>query len=56
MPPYIVCSDATLRGMCRRRPATREDLLEVSGIGEKKADEYGDAFLAEIAAFEESQR
>ncbi len=56
VPPYIVCSDATLRGMCRRRPATREDLLEVSGIGEKKADEYGGAFLAEIAAFEESQR
>ena len=56
VPPYIVCSDATLRGMCRRRPATREDLLEVSGIGEKKAGEYGEAFLAEIAAFEEAQR
>ena len=37
VPACIICSDATLRGMCRKRPATRGELLEVSGIGEKKA-------------------
>ena len=56
VPPYIICNDATLRGMCRRRPATREDFLEVPGIGEKKADAFGEAFLAEIAAFEDLHR
>lgn len=56
VPPYIVCSDKTLRGLCRQRPATREDLLEVSGIGERKADEFGDAFLKAIAEFEDEHR
>lgn len=53
LPAYMVCTDKALRGMCRRRPQTREELLEVPGIGEKKADEFGDAFLAAIAAFED---
>lgn len=56
VPPYIVCSDKTLRGLCRHRPATREDLLEVSGIGERKADEFGEAFLKAIAEFEGEHR
>lgn len=56
VPPYIVCSDKTLRGLCRQRPATREDLLEVSGIGERKADEFGEAFLKAIAEFEDEYR
>ena len=56
VPAYIICSDATLRGLCRRRPATREELLEVTGIGEKKADAYGAAFLATIADYEASAR
>lgn len=56
VPAYIICSDATLRGLCRRRPATREDLLEVSGIGEKKADAYGAAFLEAIADYEAGVR
>ncbi len=55
-PAYIICSDATLRGLCRRRPATREELLEVTGIGEKKADAYGAAFLTAIADYEASAR
>lgn len=56
VPAYIICSDATLRGLCRRRPATREELLEVTGIGEKKADAYGAAFLTAIADYEASVR
>ena len=56
VPAYIICSDATLRGLCRRRPATREELLDVPGIGEKKADAYGAAFLAAIADYEASVR
>ena len=56
VPPYIVCSDKTLRGLCRQRPATREDLLEVSGIGERKADEFGEAFLKAISEFEDERR
>lgn len=54
--PYMVCSDKALRGMCRRRPTTIDELLEVPGIGEKKAADFGDAFLEEIARFEDEQR
>lgn len=49
-PPYIVFSDAALRDMCARKPATDEEFLEVSGVGATKLARYGEAFLAEIAA------
>ena len=49
----MICSDKALRGMCRRRPHTLDELLEVPGIGEQKAEDFGDAFLREIASFED---
>lgn len=52
VPPYIVCSDKTLRGICRLRPSSREELLDVPGIGEAKLQEYGEALLGAVAAFE----
>lgn len=49
VPPYIVFSDAALRDMCAQLPRTPEELLAVKGVGEKKLERYGAAFLAEIA-------
>ena len=54
--PYMVFNDKVLRGMCRQRPQTREELLGVSGVGEKKAAEFGEAFLSEISGFEAEHR
>ncbi|MDD6051931.1 MAG: RecQ family ATP-dependent DNA helicase [Clostridiales bacterium] len=51
VPPYIVCSDATLASMCRIRPQTRQGMLSVSGMGEIKTARYGDAFLRVIKAY-----
>ncbi|NHA13524.1 DNA helicase RecQ [Thioalkalivibrio sp. XN279] len=48
VPPYIVFGDATLVEMARRRPATPGELLEVSGVGQKKLERYGADFLAAI--------
>ena len=48
VPAYIVFGDAALRDMARRRPATREGFLEVAGVGESKARQYGERFLAVI--------
>ncbi len=45
VPPYIICSDATLASMARIRPQTKEGMLSVSGMGEVKTGKYGDAFL-----------
>lgn len=51
VPPYIVFSDAALRDMCAKLPATDDEFLEVSGVGATKLARYGEAFLSEIAAY-----
>jgi ATP-dependent DNA helicase RecQ len=45
VPAYIVFSDASLRDMCRKRPRTREEFLNVTGVGVVKLEKYGDAFM-----------
>jgi ATP-dependent DNA helicase RecQ len=51
VPPYQIFSDATLSEMCEKRPIADTDLLFVSGVGERKLQLYGDAFLGEIRRF-----
>ncbi|MBI3977032.1 MAG: DNA helicase RecQ [Chloroflexi bacterium] len=51
VPPYVIFHDGTLREMASRLLASREQLLRIQGVGERKAIDFGDAFLAEIAAF-----
>jgi ATP-dependent DNA helicase RecQ len=48
LPAYIVFSDFTLLEMARRRPRTDEELLAVSGVGPKKLEQWGAAFLAAL--------
>ena len=45
VPPYVVFSDKTLKEMADRLPATKEEMLEVSGVGEVKFERYGLEFL-----------
>lgn len=47
-PAFVVFSDATLIDMVSRRPKTREEMLDVSGVGPSKFDRFGEAFLAEL--------
>ena len=51
VPAYVVFSNATLADMAAKLPATREELLAVNGVGERKADRYGPAFLKAITDF-----
>ncbi|MFY9943983.1 MAG: DNA helicase RecQ [Desulfobacterales bacterium] len=48
LPAYVIFHDKTLREMAVSRPASREALLAISGVGESKADKYGERFLAAI--------
>jgi ATP-dependent DNA helicase RecQ len=48
VPPYVILHDRSLRDLARRRPATRDELLAVHGIGQAKADAYGAALLAAV--------
>jgi ATP-dependent DNA helicase RecQ len=49
VPAYVVFSDRTLQGMAAQKPRTADGLLEIHGVGQRKLDEYGEVFLAEIA-------
>ena len=48
LPPYVVFHDKTLKEMAARRPCTRAELLGITGVGEIKAEQYGDLFLSAI--------
>ena len=50
VPPYVIFHDRTLRDMLAQRPATLDDMLAVSGVGEAKLTRYGQAFLDVLAA------
>ena len=54
VPAYIVFSNATLLDMAAKRPASMQELLEVSGVGQVKAERYGAAFLNEIRQYEQT--
>ena len=45
VPAYIVFGDQSLRDMARTRPTSLADFRHVSGVGEKKLVEYGQAFV-----------
>ena len=48
VPAYVVFTDAALEDMCRRRPESAAQFLEVAGVGQKKLERYGEAFLKVI--------
>lgn len=48
VPPYVIFHDKTLREMVHVRPDSREAMLAVSGVGQRKMDRFGDRFLAVI--------
>ena len=45
MPPYIIFSDKTLIDMAAKMPASKPEMLDVSGVGENKFAKYGERFL-----------
>ena len=51
IPPYVVFSDKTLVDMCVKLPFSREEMLQVSGVGEYKYEKYGERFVKKIKDF-----
>ena len=51
VPPYVVFHDAVLRAMASERPTTRSELAAIPGVGAKKLEAWGDAFLNVIRQF-----
>ena len=51
LPPYVVFHDSTLREMAAAKPQTMAALGEISGVGARKRDAYGERFLQAIQDF-----
>ncbi|MGH3020334.1 MAG: HRDC domain-containing protein, partial [Gaiellaceae bacterium] len=50
VPAYVVFHDTTLHEIAARRPASREELSAISGIGPAKLERYADGVLEALAA------
>lgn len=51
VPPYIICSDKTLKDICAKLPRDKEQLADVYGMGEQKIQNYGEAFVTAVNSF-----
>jgi ATP-dependent DNA helicase RecQ len=51
VPPYVVFHDSTLREMAAARPQTLDALARITGVGTRKLEAYGDAFLAVLKQY-----
>lgn len=45
VPPYVIFPDSTLLEMLREQPTTMAEMARVSGVGARKLERYGQAFL-----------
>ena len=48
VPPYVIFHDSSLQEMCRTLPRTMEEFNLISGVGERKMEKYGPAFMEVI--------
>ena len=51
LPPYIIFNDRTLIDMCVKMPVNKQEMLNVSGVGENKFSRYGQRFLEQVKEF-----
>ena len=52
VPAFVILHDTSLTDLCRKRPKSREELMEVHGFGRTKTELLGPQVLAALAAFE----
>ena len=48
VPPYVIFHDKTLTEMAVFKPNSRGEFLQINGVGEQKAEKFGDVFLNAI--------
>jgi len=52
VPPYVIFHDSSLKDMLEKRPLSDTEMLCISGVGDRKLEQYGEAFLEVIREFE----
>lgn len=55
VPPYIVFADSTLHELSQQCPVDKPSMLQISGVGRKKLDQYGDEFVRVIQEYLEAR-
>ncbi|MEM6820649.1 MAG: DNA helicase RecQ [Verrucomicrobiota bacterium] len=55
VPAYIIFGDNTLRQMARHYPSNRDEFSRISGVGQKKCDEFCEPFTTTINDYLETQ-
>ncbi|HEY4764066.1 MAG TPA: RecQ family ATP-dependent DNA helicase [Candidatus Sulfotelmatobacter sp.] len=55
-PAFVVLHDSSLDEICRLRPTSIAELLDITGIGERKAKLYGQAILSALRRYREGAR
>lgn len=53
LPPYVIFQDPSLEDMAIRYPITMEELVNITGVGQGKADKFGKSFLQLIEQYVE---
>lgn len=51
LPPHVIFNDTVLKQMTALLPESVDDLLKLSGVGEKKANDFGHLFISAIEEF-----
>ncbi len=51
VPAYVIFSNATLQDMAEKAPRTPDEFLRVKGVGQYKAEQYGEVFLNTITRY-----
>ena len=51
VPPFIICSDKSLKDICIKLPKEMSDMLGIYGMGEQKVEQYGARFLQVVHNF-----
>ena len=52
--PYMVAHNSSLKQMVRMRVKTKEDLLQIKGFGERRAEKYGSDILKVIESLNQN--
>jgi ATP-dependent DNA helicase RecQ len=56
VPAFVVLHDATLEEICRQNPSSIGELLNITGIGERKAQTYGQRILSALQSYRQGAR
>ena len=51
VPPYVIFHDATLQQMAYYFPQSRESFSRISGVGKRKLEQLGEAFISVISSY-----